>query len=196
MSPRGVAIEGVRDRLFEAAERLLAREGPGALTSRAVTGEAGCAKGLLHNHFADFDEFVAHLVLRRFRLLAAAAEALPAQAGLRTVAENMTAGALALLDAHGPAFAALALARPAASARIQEAWRQGEPGLDSIEASFAAYLRAEQHLGRLPETEDCGALALAVVATAHHLLMTARPGAADPRERLRGLVAALANRKE
>ena len=53
--PTGVAHPRVREHLFEAAERVLLREGPSALTSRAVTTEAGCAKGVLHRHFADFD---------------------------------------------------------------------------------------------------------------------------------------------
>lgn len=43
--PTGVAIRDVREQLFAAAERVLLRDGPSALTSRAVTSEAGCAKG-------------------------------------------------------------------------------------------------------------------------------------------------------
>ena len=40
MSPRGVATPDVRERLFAAAERVVQRDGPGALTSRSVTTEA------------------------------------------------------------------------------------------------------------------------------------------------------------
>ena len=65
--PTGVAIRDVREQLFDAAERVLLRDGPSALTSRAVTTEAGCAKGVLHRHFADFDAFLAELVLRPHR---------------------------------------------------------------------------------------------------------------------------------
>jgi AcrR family transcriptional regulator len=46
--PTGVAIRDVREQLFDAAERVLLRDGPAALTSRAVTDEAGVAKGVLH----------------------------------------------------------------------------------------------------------------------------------------------------
>ncbi|MEU1313441.1 TetR/AcrR family transcriptional regulator [Streptomyces cinnamoneus] len=191
MSPRGVAITGVRERLFEAAERVLAREGPGALTSRAVTSEAGCAKGLIHNHFADFDDFVAQLVLHRFRQLAEEAAGLPARAGENTVTDNLNTIALALLDSSGPALASLALTRPGATTRIRDAWRDGAPGLGAIEASVAAYLEAEQRLGRVPGTADCATLALTVIGTAHHLLMTTWPGGPDPRERLRHVIASL-----
>src|SRR6202451_4142304 len=63
--PTGVRILDAREQLFGAAERVLLRDGPNALTSRAVTTEAGCAKGVLHRHFADFDAFLAELVLDR-----------------------------------------------------------------------------------------------------------------------------------
>ena len=63
--PTGVHIRDVRDQLFDAAERVLVRDGPNALTSRAVTMEAGCAKGVLYRHFDDFDAFLAELVLDR-----------------------------------------------------------------------------------------------------------------------------------
>ena len=63
--PTGVAIRDARQQLFGAAERVLLRAGPSALTSRAVTAEAGVAKGVLHRHFADFDAFLAEFVLDR-----------------------------------------------------------------------------------------------------------------------------------
>ncbi|WP_042405233.1 TetR/AcrR family transcriptional regulator [Streptacidiphilus carbonis] len=193
MSPRGVAITGVRERLFDAAERILAREGPGGLTTRAVTGEAGCAKGVLHLHFADLDDFVAQLVLHRFGLLARQVEALPGRAGTGTVEDNLATAAETLLDSPGPALAALALTRPGASARIRDAWERGEPGFDSVEAALADYLRAEQRTGRLPADPgwSAPAVALAVAGTTHHLLMTSGPGDPDPRQRIRDVIRAL-----
>lgn len=43
--PTGVHVRDARRQLFEAAERVLLRDGANALTSRAVTDETGCAKG-------------------------------------------------------------------------------------------------------------------------------------------------------
>ena len=91
--PTGVAIRDVREQLFDAAERVLLRDGPSALTSRAVTAEAGCAKGVLHRHFADFDAFLAELVLDRIGQIETQAAALRESAGTGTVAGNLT-GAL------------------------------------------------------------------------------------------------------
>ena len=79
--PTGVHIRDVREQLFDAAERVLLRDGPSALTSRAVTTEAGVAKGVLHRHFADFDAFLAELVLNRIARLDSQAAALRNSAG-------------------------------------------------------------------------------------------------------------------
>ena len=84
--PTGVAIRDPRGQLFDAAERVLLRDGASALTSRSVTAEAGVAKGVLHRHFADFDAFLAELTLDRVAQVAALAAALRDAAGTGTVA--------------------------------------------------------------------------------------------------------------
>ncbi|MET9173638.1 TetR/AcrR family transcriptional regulator [Streptomyces misionensis] len=191
MAPRGVATPDVRERLFAAAERVVERAGPGALTSRSVTTEAGCAKGLLHAHFAGFDEFLTELCLDRFARTAARARALSGLAGQGTVAGNLDSVVLALFDSGGPALSGLAMARPAATARVRAALEGGAPGFAAIQEAVTGYLTAEQGLGRVAETVDPGTAALAIVGTAHHLLMTGWPGAPDPRPAMRRLVAAL-----
>ena len=85
--PTGVALRDVRRQLFDAAERVLLRDGPSGLTSRAVTDEAQVAKGVLHRHFADFDAFLAEFVLDRVNRLDAGA--LRDAAGTGTVVDNV-----------------------------------------------------------------------------------------------------------
>ncbi|WP_076971741.1 TetR/AcrR family transcriptional regulator [Streptomyces sparsogenes] len=191
MSPRGVATPDVRERLFAAAERVVEKGGPGALTSRAVTAEAGCAKGLLHAHFAGFDEFVAELCLDRFARTAAKAQALSRLAGQGTVAENLDAVALALFRSGGPALSGFAMTRPAAALRIRQALESGAPGFTAIQEAITRYVQDEQKLGRVARTIDPHTVALAIVGTAHHLLMTSWPGAPDPRPAMTRLVSAL-----
>ncbi|MFK8847156.1 TetR/AcrR family transcriptional regulator [Streptomyces sp. Ac-502] len=191
MSPRGVATPDVGERLFAAAERVVVRDGPGALTSRAVTTEAGCAKGLLHAHFAGLDAFVAELCLDRFARTATKARALSERVGQDTVAANLEAVALALLESGGPAISGLAMTRPAATARVREALAGGAPGFDAIQDAITGYLAAERDLGRVPASVDPPSVALAVVGATHHLLMTGWPGAPDPRPSVTRLVGAL-----
>ncbi|BBC97708.1 TetR/AcrR family transcriptional regulator [Streptomyces griseofuscus] len=191
MSPRGVATPDVRERLFAAAERVVERDGPGALTSRAVTTEAGCAKGLLHTHFAGLDEFVAELCLDRFARTATKAGALTGLAGQGTVVRNLDAVVRALFDSGGPALSGLAMTRPGAAVLIREALEGGAPGFAAIQEAVTGYLEAEQELGRVAGSVDPGTAALAIVGTAHHLLMTSWPGTPDPRPAMTRLVAAL-----
>ncbi|UYQ62828.1 TetR/AcrR family transcriptional regulator [Streptomyces peucetius] len=193
MSPRGVAVPDARERLFAAAERVVTQGGPGALTSRAVTDEADCSKGLLHAHFpGGLDEFVAELVLDRFARTAALAAELPARAGQDTVTANLTAVASALLDSAGPALAAVALTRPGAALRFRDAMAAGAPGFAAVQESVAAYLRAERRAGRVAGELDPEAVALALVGTVHHLLMTTWSSAdPDPREQIGRLIPAL-----
>ncbi|MYR55855.1 TetR family transcriptional regulator [Streptomyces sp. SID625] len=191
MSPRGVATPDVRERLFEAAERVVERDGPGALTSRAVTTEAGCAKGLLHTHFAGLDEFVAELCLDRFARTARKARALSETVGRGTVAGNLEAVVLALFDSGGPALSGLAMTRPVAASRIRAALEGGAPGFGAIQEAVTGCVEAEQALGRVARSVDPAMVALAVVGTAHHLLLTSWPGTPDPRPAMARLVAAL-----
>ncbi|MEW2270416.1 TetR/AcrR family transcriptional regulator [Streptomyces griseofuscus] len=191
MSPRGVATPDVRERLFAAAERVVERDGPGALTSRAVTTEAGCAKGLLHTHFAGLDEFVAELCLDRFARTAAKAGALTGLAGQGTVVRNLDAVVRALFDSGGPALSGLAMTRPGAAVLIRGALEGGAPGFAAIQEAVTGYLEAEQRLGRVAGSVDPGTAALAIVGTGHHLLMTSWPGTPDPRPAMTRLVAAL-----
>lgn len=191
MSPRGVAIPDLRERLFDAAERVLDREGPAALTSRAITAEAGCAKGLLHTHFDGLDAFVAELVLDRFARTARQAEEIPARAGHATVAGNLVSVALALLNSLHPTVVGLAMTRPDSSLRIRQALEAGAPGFTAVQDAITDYLQAEKRLGRLADGTDTPTVALALVGTVHHLLMTSWAGTADPRRQAERLVALL-----
>ncbi len=97
--PTGVALGDARQQLFDAAERVLLRDGLSGLTSRAVTIEAGCAKGVLHRHFIDFDAFLTDLVLDRTALVDGLAATLRDATGTGTVAGNL---ARALQELFGP----------------------------------------------------------------------------------------------
>ncbi|MFC9811260.1 TetR/AcrR family transcriptional regulator [Streptomyces virginiae] len=191
MSPRGVAIPDLRERLFAAAERVVARDGAAGLTSRAVTAEADCGKGVLHTHFAGLDEFVAELVLDRFARSAGQAEALDEKVGQATVAANLQSVVLALLDALPPAVVGLALTRPAAALRTREGFHGGAPAFDVIQHAFTAYLQAEQRGGRIAADADTATIALALVGTMHHLLMTRVPGRDEEPETLIGRLLAV-----
>lgn len=174
--PSGVHIHNVRGQLFEAAERVLLRDGPYALTSRAVTEEANCAKGVLHRHFTDFDAFLAGLVLDRVRGIEDRTTTLRAAAGTGSVVDNL---ADALQDLFGPvtvAIVALITFRDGLRARLREAGLTGIPLAMQGTAMIAAYLTAEREAGRLAGDADIDTLAPTLVG-AGHLLFADRTSA-------------------
>lgn len=168
--PTGAHLRDARQQLFDAAERILLREGPSALTSRAVTDEAGCAKGVLHRHFADFDGFLAELILDRATQLDEQAAGLVAAVGTGTLVGNL-ARALAVLFGPVPvAIVPLITFRDELRARL----RQMRPGggitvLSDATEAVSAYLTGERDLGRIAADADIHSLTLSLVGGGHLL---------------------------
>ena len=173
--PTGVALRDPREQLFDAAERVLLRDGPNALTSRAVTTEAGCAKGVLHRHFADFDAFLAELVLDRIARIDDQAAALRNAAGTGTVAGNLTGALTALFGSVAVAIVGLVISRDGLRARLRRAGSAGVPVLTEAAAMIASYLTAERELGRIAADVDVDTLAPTLIG-AVHLLFANREG--------------------
>jgi AcrR family transcriptional regulator len=173
--PTGVAIRDAREQLFDAAERVLLRAGPSALTSRAVTAEAGVAKGVLHRHFADFDAFLAEFVLDRAERLDRDTAVLRDAAGSGTVVGNLTEALMALFGSVAVAIVPLITFRDELRARLRETWPAGVPVLTDAVAVIAAYLATERELGRLAADADADVLAPMLIGTTH-LLYTDRTG--------------------
>jgi AcrR family transcriptional regulator len=174
--PTGVHIRDVREQLFDAAERVLLRDGPSALTSRAVTVEAGCAKGVLHRHFDDFDTFLAEFVLDRANRMDPQAAALRGKAGTGTVTDNLAEALTALFGSVAVAIVALITFRDELRARLRETWPAGVPVLTEAVTMVAAYLSAERELGRLSTEAEVDLLAPTLIGAAH-LLFADRTGA-------------------
>jgi AcrR family transcriptional regulator len=167
--PTGVAIRDVREQLFDAAERILLRAGPNALTSRAVTTEAGCAKGVLHRHFPDFDAFLAELVLDRIGRIDERTVALLESAGTGTVAGNLTGALTALFESVALGIVGLITGRDELRARLRRDLPAGVPVLTEAAVMIAAYLTAERDLGRIAVDADVDTLAAMLIGTGHLL---------------------------
>lgn len=188
--PTGVALRDPRRQLFAAAERVLLRAGPNALTSRAVTDEAGCAKGVLHRHFADFDDFLAALVLDRVARLEGQSAALLAAAGTGrgTVVGNLADALTELFESVAVAVVGLVVSRDGLRARLRRTRPTGVPLLADAADMLAAYLAAERDRGRLAPDADVPTLAPTLVG-AGHLLFADRDAAPPAPDEVRKVVA-------
>jgi AcrR family transcriptional regulator len=175
--PTGVHLRDARRQLFDAAERVLLRDGPSGLTSRAVTDEAGCAKGVLHRHFTDFDAFLAELVLDRAAQLEAQAGTLRESAGTGTVTGNLASALTTLFGPVPTAIIPLITFRDELRARL----RQARPGggtaiLAQVTTAVSAYLADERDHGRIAADADIGSLTLSLVGGGHLLFSDREPG--------------------
>jgi AcrR family transcriptional regulator len=184
-----VALRDAREQLFAAAERVLRRDGPSALTSRAVTDEAGVAKGVLHRHFADFDDFLAELVRDRAARVKAQAAALLESAGTGTVAGNVTAALTELFGSVAGEILTLVIFRDGLRARLRKTWPRGIPLTAEAVTMIRDYLAAEQELGRVAADADLPALTPMLIGAAH-LAFADRDGGPPDAAQLRAAVAA------
>ncbi|WP_031466461.1 TetR/AcrR family transcriptional regulator [Sciscionella sediminilitoris] len=177
--PTGVAMRDVREQLFEAAERILLRSGPSALTSRALTEEAGCAKGVLHRHFADFDAFLAELVLDRRDRMTTEAATLSARAGSGTVAGNLADFLGAVFGPVAMGILALVSFRDELRARLRQSWPSGVPLLTDAATMTADYLSAEQAIGRVGVEAEVTTVAPMLIGAVHLLFADREAGPPD-----------------
>ena len=185
--------QNLRDHLITTAARLIDERGSAGLGVRDIAREAQVADGVLYNYFEDKEDLLAHALLAH---VATVMEGMPQMppAGTGTVAENLRQfidigiGALARVV---PAFAGL-LAQPKvlkrfhamvggdaafagdAAAGGDAAGGQAAPGGEAdtdrpggLPGILAAYLRAEQQLGRIHEGADVDAAVTLVVGAIH-----------------------------
>ncbi len=190
--PTGVAIRDPRGQLFDAAERVLLRAGTAALTSRAVTDEAGVAKGVLHRHFADFDAFLTELTLARITQVNTHADQLRATAGTGTVAGNLTAALPALFTPVNRALMRLVFTRDELRTRLRAAAGTRIPLISESTALIRGYLEAERDLGRVAASADPATLAPMLIGAVPLLYADADGGEPGPAAIARLVAATLA----
>ncbi len=186
--PTGVALRDAREQLLAAAERVLLRAGPAALTTRSITAEAGCAKGVLHRHFADLDELLVALVQDRIARLDGQAATWRAAAGQGSLVTTLAG---ALTDVYGPvalSIVGLIIARDGLRARLRATSPTGVPLLTEAAGLLTGYLAAERDLGRIDRGADVQTLALTLIGTGH-LAFAGRDGHPPPLDEVERLVA-------
>ena len=180
--PTGRALHDARTVLLEAGRRVLAGDGAGALNSRAVTAASGVAKGVLHRHFADFDDYLGVLVAEEARRIGSIEPLVTdsASAALTDVLEQVFTPTMLGL-------ASLLISREGLRRRLRRDGSPEVPLFADATSAVADVLGAEREVGWIREDADIPALALILVGGAHLMYVTA--GRARPtREALDRLV--------
>jgi AcrR family transcriptional regulator len=160
--PRGRAGDaaGTRRDILEAVQRLLAAKGLARLTTQDIAREAQVAEGTIFKHFAGKADVILAVVQANLPQFTASTS--PALAGQATVEQNLWQIARAALEYFGKLIpVATALFADRALLTGERAAMRGTPGPQRNYEHVAAYIRAEQALGRLDSRWDAfGAAAL------------------------------------
>ena len=141
----------LRRRIIEAADALIREHGLAGATTREIARAAGCAEGSIYVHFEDKIDLVIAVVVEREPYFAAAARAARRGPASDTVEANLVPWVeelLQLLRDNQPIFFALMGDRNV-FARFKDRVRERQTGLVAVFHAAAAYVRAEQELGRV-----------------------------------------------
>lgn len=125
-------------------------------TTKEIAREAGYSEGTIYKHFESKEELFICVLMERFPSFVGILWDLPRRAGQEAVGEVLGEVASAALAFYGESFpmSASIFSEPGLLARHrEEMWRRGA-GPQKPNEALAAYLDAEQNLGRVREEAD------------------------------------------
>jgi AcrR family transcriptional regulator len=150
-----------RERILEAARRVIREKGLVRATTKEIARAAGVSEGALYVHFTNKEALFLNALGELRSGFIPLVRALPERAGRGTVRETLAEAARAALDFYADAIpmGASIFADPALLARHRELLAQRHAGPQRANELLAAYLRAEQTLGRVRADADPETLA-------------------------------------
>jgi AcrR family transcriptional regulator len=188
-----------KEKLIAATERLLSSQGLGCVTTRDIARAAKVAEGALYNHFGDKAELILAVVLHQLGDFPDVLQSLPLQVGQNTLQKNLERvleSAFAFHYRIVPLVCSL-FADQELLLRVRNMMNERSMGPGRSTSVIAAYLRAEQQLGRVlpaavPETvADLMLAASFNTALCDHFFHSGSAGEAKAHRQLRDAVRAL-----
>jgi AcrR family transcriptional regulator len=147
---------GTREKIVEAAERVMRERGLARSTTKEIARAAGYSEGTLYKHFESKEDLFLAVLVERIPSFLALVEGLPARVGRGTVRgtlEEVASTALAFYGEIVP-MAASIFSEPGLLARHREGIHERGAGPRMVNEALAAYLDAEKRLGRVREDAD------------------------------------------
>ena len=194
----GSAVDGtsqaLRDAVIDAALRVIQERGLARTRTSHIARAAGCSEGSIYRYFSGKSELVHEAIRSRLLYMIGTLADLPMRAGTATVEENLLEAARAALGTYregvmlfGGLFADTELL-----AAEREFLADQDVGPHAVAVELAAYLKAEQDLGRVRAEADVEVAARVLLASclgeSLFRAIDATVDAADQDRYLRGLV--------
>jgi AcrR family transcriptional regulator len=147
---------GTRERILEAAREVMLSKGLVRATTKEIARAAGVSEGTLYNHFANKEELFLCTLNQLPSGFVTLMRGLHERVGTATVRDVLTEVAHSALDFYGEAIpmGASFFADPELLARHRELLKERGAGPQRANEAVAAYLRAEQGLGRVRADAD------------------------------------------
>jgi AcrR family transcriptional regulator len=146
---------------------------------------AGLAEGTLYNHFRDKDEIFMAVLQRKVGEFAHAIQDLPLRVGQATILDNLRPVAEAAAGFHikvAPLVCSL-LADQKLLAETRGRMQERRVGPQRSLESLAAYIGAEQRLGRITSEVDAATVAGLILGTSFHMAVLDHFSGHPPDER-------------
>ena len=173
-----------RAKILDAASRLMSTIGLSRTTTKEIAREAGCSEAALYKHFRDKEEIFVRVLHERAPGLSEALAQLPARAGQGEVAGHLREVTRAAVQFYRRTFpmAGSLFASPDLLVAHRRKLDLDRAGPQQAPLRLAAYLRAEQELGRISPTIDPDAAATLLVGACFHRAFLELFFAPDPPE--------------
>jgi AcrR family transcriptional regulator len=160
---------GTREKIVEAAERVMRERGLARSTTKEIARAAGYSEGTLYKHFESKEDLFLAVLAERLPSFVVLVEQLPARVGQGTVRETLKEVANNALAYYGEIvpMAASIFSEPRLLARHREGLRKRGAGPRMVNEALTAYLDAEERLGRVREDADPEAAAAMILGACY-----------------------------
>jgi len=147
---RSTGAAATRERILDAAIRVVEKDGVGAATTKRIAAEAKVAEGSLYNHFADKPELLISLVLERMPDIKDIFAKL-FRPGETSTAERLCRAIPAMIDfyTHAQLVGAGVSADPELLRLCRRRFAEAGLGPHLAHLKLAEFLREEQNAGRI-----------------------------------------------
>jgi AcrR family transcriptional regulator len=169
-----------RQQILAATERVIQEKGLARVTTREIAREAGCSEGTLYKHFVDKDALF--LAVMRAYLPELVEVVQVEMAGKQTVQENLQAivqAAISYYEKLLPLSISL-FADFDLLARHRQWMHEQKAGPLNIYHRLAAYIQAEQELGRLKKDVQSFIIASALLGPCYQYVFVQYFDGSDP----------------
>ena len=145
-----------RERIVEAAGRVMRSKGLAHATTKEIAREAGYSEGAIYKHFESKEELFIRVLAERLPPFVDVLGELPRRAGREAVEGVLEEVAGAALAFYGESFpmSVSVFSEPGLLARHREEMKRRGAGPQKANEALAAYLEAERDLGRVRGDAD------------------------------------------